>query len=96
MNWFLSLVSEIRSRPGVVDAEVHRPSYGGKSRAVHYENVLVGIVERVNFQGSYCECHVRVAGTTIRAPVPSASSVSVSERVWLTINPERCTLFALR
>tara|TARA_B100000929_G_scaffold86703_1_gene67781 strand:+ start:3580 stop:4683 length:1104 start_codon:yes stop_codon:yes gene_type:complete len=60
------------------------------------ENVLVGIIERVNFQGSYCECHVRVAGTTIRAQVPSASSVGVSERVWLTINPERCTLFASR
>ena len=60
------------------------------------KNVLVGIVERVNFQGSYSECHVRVAGTTIRARVSSASSVGVSERVWLTINPERCTLFASR
>ena len=60
------------------------------------KNVLVGIVERVNFQGSYSECHVRVAGTTIRVRVSSASSVGVSERVWLTINPERCTLFASR
>ena len=44
----------------------------------------------------HSECYVRVAGTTIRAQVSSASSVGVSERVWLTFNPERCTLFASR
>ena len=57
------------------------------------ENVLIGEVDRVSFQGSHSECFVKVAGTVIRAHLQPASVVRAGDRVWLIVNPVRCSLF---
>ena len=56
------------------------------------EPLLAGVVEHLVFQGGQTECHVRVAGEVVRIMVHPATQMIPGDRVWLSINPDRCAV----
>lgn len=73
-------------RPEDVDVLVHRPD---DTRAA-----APARVEWVSFQGSQCECGLRLGALLVRAALHPARDLREGDEVWLRLNAARCVTFA--
>ncbi len=56
-------------------------------------NLLAGRVVDVNFQGARIECGVDLGGLRIRALAHPSAALDDGMKVWLAVDPQRCTVF---
>jgi len=53
-----------------------------------------GTADRISFQGSLNECHVKVGPAVIRSNLHPSSAAKLGDEVWVSLDPKRCVVFA--
>jgi len=78
-----------RFTPGSKVRLVFRPE-DAAMRTSPAEGAIEGSVERINFQGTVSECHVRAGGAVLRTLIHPSVRVERGDRIWLVVDPARC------
>ena len=61
----------------------------------NHENTWLGEIEEKTFLGDFIDCLVSVDGFVLRAKLDPYTQVSERDKVYVTIDPQRCAVIAL-
>ncbi|RDJ19915.1 ABC transporter ATP-binding protein [Bosea caraganae] len=62
-------------------------------RTAAADDTVEGRIERINFQGTVSECHVRAGETLVRMLIHPSVRVQRGDQIWLAVDPTRCVVF---